>query len=133
MELKIVVERIDIHYHGATQDELRHINERLAAMSLTQAEQTAQLQAISDGLSTLSDTLTTSGAQLTKALGEIQTEITTLQAAAGGNSTPAMDALFTSIQGKLTAASTAAATVTTTAQTLDDLNPDTPTPTPTAP
>lgn len=58
-----------------------------------------------------SDAVAAVGDQLTKALAEIQAEL-----AAGGNTTPEMDAALAKAQ--------------TAAQALDDLNPDAPPPTP---
>jgi hypothetical protein len=116
---------LHIHHHGAD----AAILHKLETIMVDQVAQTALLQGISDGLDGVSTQLTATGAQLTKGLGEIEAEIAALKAASGGNSTPAMDALFTSIGTKLTALKSTATDVGATAQTLDDLNPDTP-PTP---
>lgn len=120
---------LHIHHHGAD----AAILHKLETIMATQDEQTALLQGISDGLDGVSTTLTATGVQLTKGLGEVEAEIAALKAASGGNSTPAMDTLFASIATKLDALKTTAADVATTAQTLDDLNPDTPPPVPPVP
>lgn len=117
----------ELHIHLAPGDlkaDLSTILQKLDIIMANQDEQTAQLQTISDGVDAVSISLTDVSAQLTKGFDEVVAEIAALKAAAGGDSTPAMDALFASIGSKMTALAATAAALKTAAQALDDLNPD---------
>lgn len=96
--LKIVVEKIDIHYHGATEEQLRSIHDQLKAIAMNQAE---LAQALAD-IKTQAD----------KAKAEIVAAVQALTDALAnaGSTTPEVDAALAALQGSV--------------QGLDDLNPD---------
>jgi uncharacterized phage infection (PIP) family protein YhgE len=120
---------VHVHHHDgrdAEREILAEITNLKGAIMATQAEQTAQLQSISDALDTASASLTDVSAQLDKGIAEVTAEIAALKDAASGNSTPEMDALFSSIGSKLTALAGTTASIKTATQALDDMNPDAP-------
>ena len=75
----------------------------IESIAMDQTQQTAALEATAESLTNI-------GNLLSEGLGEITAEIAALkdQVAAGGASTPAMDAAFESIASKLTAVSATA-------------------------
>lgn len=108
---------VHLHFHfpqpdGETLSLLRRI-------IMDQAQLKTELEAVSTALATVGDQLTAGEAQLGKALDEIIVAIGN-----SGQTTPAVDAALQALKDAAAALGGKGAAIATTAQALDDLNPD---------